>query len=103
MLVDVATSVYNDQFPHMDGGLRRAVVIQINSRLPAVVGDESAWADLSGDKTLLKALHVYQCDLGHGVGNHHISTPEYTLTRVARTVGQQAAAFQELEAERIRG
>ncbi|KAH7081842.1 hypothetical protein BKA63DRAFT_550432 [Paraphoma chrysanthemicola] len=62
-IVDMATNTYHEQFPYMDGGLRKVVIAQIDARLPAILEDEAAWNELSGTKMVLKALHEYQCEL----------------------------------------
>jgi histone acetyltransferase HTATIP len=62
-VIDIASNVYDDEFPDTNGGLRRALVIQIDARLPAIVDDEGAWEEYSRNKTVMKALHVYQCNM----------------------------------------
>jgi histone acetyltransferase HTATIP len=46
----------------MDGGLRRTVIAQIDARLPALIADDGAWEEYSGNKTVMKALHAHQCE-----------------------------------------
>jgi histone acetyltransferase HTATIP len=76
IIVDMATNMYHEQFPYIDGGLRRAVMVQIDARLPAILEDENAWDELSDTKTVLKALHEYQCALrDDGPSNAAVTPP----------------------------
>jgi len=62
----------------MDRGLRRAVVLQLHMRLPAVVADADAWKEYSENKAVLKALHTFQCEMwesGAGYGYGVITPP----------------------------
>jgi histone acetyltransferase HTATIP len=75
-VIDIASNVYHDEFPDTSGGLRRALVIQIDNRLPAIVEDEGAWEEYSKNKTVMKALHIYQCNMRDDVSScSTLSTP----------------------------
>jgi histone acetyltransferase HTATIP len=87
MVVDIATNIHHDQFPYMDGGLRQAMVVQINARLPAIVSDEGAWTDLTENKAVLKALHVHQCETRDDVGASDALTPPLTPVKKGRAQG----------------
>ena len=63
IMVDLATNIHHENFPYVDGGLRMAVVAQIDARLPAIIDDDGAWEEYTGNKTVLKALHIYQCEM----------------------------------------
>ncbi|KAF9696533.1 hypothetical protein EKO04_005325 [Ascochyta lentis] len=62
-IVDSATCIFDEQCPQVDCGLRKAVVAQIQNRLPAIMNDETAWQEYSNNKALLKAFHVYMINL----------------------------------------
>lgn len=65
----------------MDRGLRRAIVLQLYTRLPAVMADSDAWAEYSENKAVLKALHAFQCEmLGSGAG-YGVMTPPASPTK----------------------
>ncbi|KAF2845197.1 hypothetical protein T440DRAFT_282342 [Plenodomus tracheiphilus IPT5] len=74
-IVDLASNVYDVEFPAMDCGLRKVVVMQLHLRLSAIMNDEDAWKEYSDNKEVLKALHGYQCGMS-GVGERTgLSTP----------------------------
>ncbi|KAH9864574.1 hypothetical protein J1614_010509 [Plenodomus biglobosus] len=83
-IVDLASSVYHEEFPTMDYGLRKACVMQLQARMPAILVDDDAWEEYAGNKELVKALHsyhCYHCDLlgvGSGTG---IMTPPTSPTK----------------------
>jgi histone acetyltransferase HTATIP len=62
MIVDIATNIHHHEFPYIDHGLRRAMVAQIDARLPDLIEDDGAWEELAKDTTVLRALHVFQCE-----------------------------------------
>jgi histone acetyltransferase HTATIP len=43
--------------------------------------DEDAWAEYSGNKAVLKALHVYQCGMINGVFGNGMVTPPTSPTK----------------------
>ncbi|KAJ4331547.1 hypothetical protein N0V95_009863 [Ascochyta clinopodiicola] len=58
-IIDSATCIFDEQCPQVDCGLRKAVVAQIQCRLPAIINDKAAWQEYSNNKALLKAFHVH--------------------------------------------
>lgn len=80
-IVDLASEIYGDNFPALDRGLRKALIIQVHARLPAIMDDKGAWDEYSGNKTLLKALHVYQCEVLEAATAHGILTPPVSPTK----------------------
>jgi histone acetyltransferase HTATIP len=77
-VIDVATNIYHEQFPYVDHGLRRAVIVQIDARMPAIIGDEGAWKELMEDRKVLKALHVHMCEGREDSGGSGVVTPPAT-------------------------
>ncbi|KAH9869228.1 hypothetical protein IAQ61_006433 [Plenodomus lingam] len=77
-IVDLASNVYQSEFPEMDCGLRKSIVMQLHSRLPAIMADEEAWKEYAANKEVVRALHEHQCEL-LGVGG--ILTPPSTPTK----------------------
>lgn len=59
VIVDLAKSVFEDQAPQVDRGLRKAVIGQIEIRLPAILNDKTAWQEYSENKAVLKAFHAH--------------------------------------------
>lgn len=47
----------------MDGGLRKAIVAQVHARMPAIIEDEGAWDEYVTNEVVVKAVHVFQCDM----------------------------------------
>lgn len=76
-IIDVATNIYHDQFPYVDHGLRRAVIVQIDARMPAIIGNEGAWKELMDDRKVLNALHVHMCE-GREECEEKVLTPPAT-------------------------
>jgi histone acetyltransferase HTATIP len=77
MIVDIATNIHHHEFPYIDHGLRRAILAHIDARLPGIIEDEGAWEELAKDTTVLRALHMYQCELRSDAGRA-TSTPPLT-------------------------
>ncbi|KAH8724399.1 histone acetyltransferase MYST2 [Phaeosphaeriaceae sp. PMI808] len=57
-VVDFASEVYIDYFPAADCGLKEAVLVQMDARLPTILKDDSVWEEYSSNRTLLRALHM---------------------------------------------
>jgi histone acetyltransferase HTATIP len=49
-------------------------------RMPAILEDKSAWEEFSGNKVVLRAFHVLQCETGEsgGGGGSGMMTPPAT-------------------------
>lgn len=77
IIVDLATCVFDDQTPQVDRGLRKAIIGQIHTRLPAILNDETAWQEYSENKAILKAFHT------------HIARVEMPTQLIAATQGSQ--------------
>lgn len=58
-VVDLATSIFDEQCPQVDCGLRKAIIVQLHNRMPAVIEYQAAWNEYSESKALLKALHTH--------------------------------------------
>jgi histone acetyltransferase HTATIP len=43
--------------------------------------DEDAWAEYSGNRAVLKALHVYQCEVRDGLSSNGMVTPPVSPTK----------------------
>lgn len=84
MVIDIAVNIHHEQFPYVDHGLRRAVVVQIDARLPSIIGDEGAWKELMEDKKVLKALHVFMCQGREDGGESGMLTPAVMPVRAGR-------------------
>ncbi|KAL7770947.1 hypothetical protein CFE70_000887 [Pyrenophora teres f. teres 0-1] len=65
-IVDLAACIYDAAFPQIDRGLRKAIIAHVQTRLPSIMDDEAAWEDYSGNKAVLKALHIHQCEMIDG-------------------------------------
>jgi hypothetical protein len=59
IIVDLATCVFDDQTPQVDRGLRKALIRQIYTRMPAILNDEIAWQEYSEHKAVLRAYHTH--------------------------------------------
>ncbi|KAI8938999.1 hypothetical protein NX059_004843 [Plenodomus lindquistii] len=79
-IVDIASNIFQPEFPAFDGGLRQAIVLQIQARLSAIMEDEEAWKEYAENKEVVRALHMHQCEMwgGGGVG---MMTPPATPTK----------------------
>jgi histone acetyltransferase HTATIP len=77
-IVDLAIHIYHENFPYVDGGLRKAIVAQIHTRMPAIIEDDGAWEEYTLNKSVLKAVHVYQCELRDDARSGAILTPPGT-------------------------
>ncbi|KAH7410362.1 hypothetical protein DE146DRAFT_675082 [Phaeosphaeria sp. MPI-PUGE-AT-0046c] len=84
MVIEIATNIYHEQHPFVDHGLRRAIIVQIDARMPTIIGDEGAWKELMDDKKVLKALHVFMCEGRDDDGEGGVLTPPVTPVRVGR-------------------
>jgi histone acetyltransferase HTATIP len=60
-IVDMAACIYDESCPEVDCGLHRAIITQIQARLPAIMDDEAAWETYSSNKLILKAVHECHC------------------------------------------
>jgi histone acetyltransferase HTATIP len=60
-IVDIAACIYDESCPDVDCGLHRAIIAQIQARLPTIMGDEAAWETYSSNKLILKAIHERHC------------------------------------------
>jgi histone acetyltransferase HTATIP len=74
----LATNMHHENFPYVDGGLRKAIIAQIHARMPAIIEDDGAWEEYALNKTVLKAVHVYQCELRDDARSGAILTPPNT-------------------------
>jgi hypothetical protein len=58
-LVDLAISIFDEQCPQVDRGLRKAITgLLCVDRMPAIMDNQAAWEEYTGNKTLLRAVHV---------------------------------------------
>jgi histone acetyltransferase HTATIP len=80
-IIHLASSIYADDMPHTDRGLRKAIIVQLQARLPAIMEDEGAWDDYSRDRALVKALHAHQCELSEPASFSGVLTPPSTPTK----------------------
>ena len=83
-VIDIAAVIYDDSYPHIDCGLRKAVISQIQSRLPTIMEDETAWEAYSSNKTVLKALHECHCASLEDVSSDEALTPPATPNKVEK-------------------
>jgi histone acetyltransferase HTATIP len=60
-IIHIAACIHDDTCPPSDCGLRKAIISQVQTRLPTIMSDEAAWEAYAGNKTVLKALHESQC------------------------------------------
>jgi histone acetyltransferase HTATIP len=60
-IIYIAACIYDDACPLSDCGLRKAIIPQVQARLPTIMGNEVAWEAYAGNKAVLKALHASQC------------------------------------------
>lgn len=89
-IADLAICLYDDQTPQVDRGLRKAVIHQIYKRLPAILNDNVAWQEYSGNQAVTKEVHIYVAQL-HMPGQQinanspvQCPSPPETPTRVKR-------------------
>ncbi|KAH7363678.1 acyl-CoA N-acyltransferase [Pyrenochaeta sp. MPI-SDFR-AT-0127] len=78
VLVDLAATIYDEQCPEHDRGLRKAITAHIQARMPDIIDDECAWQEFSDNKILLKAFHTYQCEVPESESSAGIITPPNT-------------------------
>ncbi|KAL6707840.1 hypothetical protein ACN47E_003740 [Coniothyrium glycines] len=81
IIVDLACSVYSDDCPQNDRGLRRAVVACMQARMPCILQDQDAWQEFSNNKAVLKAFHRYQCEVAQFDSSDGTVTPPATPTK----------------------
>jgi histone acetyltransferase HTATIP len=60
-IVVIAAYIYDESCPELDCGLHRAIIVQIQARLPTIMDDETAWETYSSNKLILKAVHECHC------------------------------------------
>ena len=58
-VVHLATCVFDDQTPQFDCGLRKAIIEQVYTRLPAILNDKAALQQYLENKIVLKAFHAH--------------------------------------------
>ncbi|KAF2134565.1 histone acetyltransferase MYST2 [Dothidotthia symphoricarpi CBS 119687] len=75
-IIDIAAFVFNDQFPQMDRGLRKAVIIQTLARLPAITNDEDAWEEYMRHGVVVRAVSTQYYETKEPVIMTPPSTPE---------------------------
>ena len=80
-IVGLASGIYDESFPQIDRGLRKAIIAQLHTRLSAIMDDEEAWKECSENKAVLKALHAYQCEMLDAALCYGILTPPATPTK----------------------
>jgi hypothetical protein len=73
--VDLASSIFDDECPAIDCGLRNAIIAQVLARLPIIMDDETAWEAYSGNRTVLKALHEAQCTMEEQYEDNILTPP----------------------------
>jgi histone acetyltransferase HTATIP len=95
IVVDLATSVFDDRTPQVDRGLCKAIIGHIYMRLPAILNDETAWQEYSENKTILKAFHAHVAHLEMptqllaATQESHYRSPPATPTRAKRQRTQE--------------
>ncbi|KAB2098696.1 hypothetical protein AG0111_0g12992 [Alternaria gaisen] len=70
MIVDLATCIYYERCPENDRGLRKAIITCVRTRMPAILGDESAWKEFSENKDVLRAFHLHMCEMDGADGSN---------------------------------
>ena len=70
MIVDLATCIYHERCPENDRGLRKAIIACVRTRMPAILGDESAWKEFSENKDVLRAFHLHTCEMDGADGSN---------------------------------
>ena len=70
MIVDLATFIYYERCPENDRGLRKAIITCVRTRMPAILGDESAWKEFSENKDVLRAFHLHMCEMDGAAGGN---------------------------------
>jgi len=83
-VIDIAAVIYDESCPQIDCGLRKAIISQIQSRLPTIMEDEAAWEAYAGNKTVLKALHECHCASLEDVSSDEALTPPATPNKVEK-------------------
>ncbi|KAG9389324.1 hypothetical protein A1F94_002217 [Pyrenophora tritici-repentis] len=78
-IVDLAASIYDDNFSQNDRGLRKAIIAHVQMRLPTIMDDEAAWEEYSENKAVPKALHTHQRDMMDGAFG--VLTPPVSPTK----------------------
>ncbi|CAO2654407.1 Nn.00g111400.m01.CDS01 [Neocucurbitaria sp. VM-36] len=80
-IVDLAGCLHDEQYPHIDLGLRKSAIKLLHARLPGIMEDEDAWKEFSDNKILLKAFHAYQCEMTDNGSSTGVLTPPATPTK----------------------
>ncbi|KAF1848313.1 histone acetyltransferase MYST2 [Cucurbitaria berberidis CBS 394.84] len=80
-IVDLAGCLYDENYPKIDRGLRKATIKLLQARLPAIMEDEDAWKEFSDNKVVLKAFHAYQCEITDSEFSTGVHTPPATPTK----------------------
>ena len=58
-LVDLGVSIFDEQCPQVDRGLRRATTgLLCMDRMPAIMNNQAAWKEYTENKALLLAVHL---------------------------------------------
>jgi histone acetyltransferase HTATIP len=75
-IVDLASSIYEEDMPQTDRGLKKAIIAQLQIRLPMIMEDDDAWDEYSGNRILVKAVHKNQVEMAEeGKGGSGLVTP----------------------------
>jgi histone acetyltransferase HTATIP len=89
-IVGLASSVYEEDMPQTDRGLRKAIITQLQIRLPAIMEDDDAWDEYSGNRVLVKAVHKCQVEMAEeGKGGSGLVTPPESPRKKRKFAGSE--------------
>lgn len=90
-LVDLGVSIFDEQCPQVDRGLRKAITGLICvDRMPAIMDNQAAWKEYTENKALLRAVHLRKFPGARNaesyvvIGTEQCATPPETPTGVKR-------------------
>jgi histone acetyltransferase HTATIP len=64
-LVDLGVSIFDEQFPQVDRGLRKAITrLLCVDRMSAIMDNQTAWKEYTENKALLRAVHLMKFNPG---------------------------------------
>ena len=89
-LVDLGVSIFDEQFPQVDRGLRKAITrLLCVDRMSAIMDNQTAWKEYTENKALLRAVHLIKFNPGKAESRaayetEQCATPPETPTGVKR-------------------
>jgi histone acetyltransferase HTATIP len=88
-IVDLASSIYEEDMPPTDRGLKKAIIGQLQIRLESIMEDDDAWDEYSGNRVLVKAVHKNQVEMLEEGKASGLVTPPASPTKKRKFDGSE--------------